>query len=155
MFLSMDIGRLGNGDTLQGGGEGGMTTVMATTEATRLLERFGDAWNRHDLEAMMECMADDDCVYLASFGLDEDGTPFVGREAVREGFARYLASFPDGRYEDTRIFVADDRAATEWTFIHTGPDGIEKRVRGCDLFELRDGKIFKKDAFRKDHRAWK
>jgi uncharacterized protein (TIGR02246 family) len=130
-----------------------MTTVMTTTETTRLLERFGDAWNRHDLEAMMECMADD-CAYLASFGHDEDGTPFVGREAVRAGFAQYLATFPDGRYEDTRILVAGDRAATEWTFIFTGSDGNETRVRGCDLFELRDGKISRKDAFRKERRDW-
>jgi uncharacterized protein (TIGR02246 family) len=118
-----------------------------------MLDRFGAAWNRHDLDAMMEFMADD-CVYLASLGLDEDGTPFVGREAVRAGFARFLESFPNGRYEDTRIFTDGDRAASEWTFIYTGPDGNEVRVRGCDLFELRDGKITKKDAFRKERRDW-
>jgi uncharacterized protein (TIGR02246 family) len=126
---------------------------MTTTETTQMLERFGDAWNRHDLDAMMEFMADD-CVYLASFGQDEDGTPFVGREAVRAGFAQYLASFPDGRYEDTRTFASGDRAVSEWTFVYTGPDGNEARVRGCDLFELRAGKITKKDAFRKERREW-
>jgi taurine dehydrogenase small subunit len=125
----------------------------ATTTAVDLLERFGAAWNRHDVDAMMACMADD-CVYLASFGVDEDGTPFVGREAVRSGFARFLATFPDGRYENTKIFADGDRAAMEWTFVHTGPDGDEVRVRGCDLYELRNGKILKKDGFRKERRAW-
>lgn len=127
--------------------------MSTTTETVDLLERFGAAWNRHDLDAMMACMADD-CVYLASFGLDEDGTPFVGRAAVRAGFARFLASFPDGRYERTRTFAAGDRAAMEWTFVYTGPDGNDIRVRGCDLYELRDGKIRKKDGFRKERRAW-
>lgn len=123
------------------------------TAPVDLIERFGAAWNRHDLDEMMACMAED-CVYLASFGLEEDGTPFVGRAAVRSGFARFLATFPDGRYEDTRVFAAGDRAAMEWTFVHTGPDGQRVRVRGCDLYQLRDGKIVKKDGFRKERRAW-
>lgn len=131
------------------GGDG----VTTTTETARMLERFGDAWNRHDVDAIMACMADD-CVYLASFGPDEDGMPFVGRESVRDGVAAFLAKFPNARYEDTRMFVAGDRAATEWTFVYTGPDGNEARVRGCDLFELRDGQIVKKDAFRKERRDW-
>jgi steroid delta-isomerase-like uncharacterized protein len=120
--------------------------------ALEVLERFGEAWNRHDLDAMMSFMADD-CVYCASFGPDLDGMTYEGRAAVREGFARFLAAFPDGRFEDVRSFAAGNRAASQWTFVFIGADGERMRVCGCDLYALEDGKIRRKDAFRKERRT--
>ena len=37
-----------------------------------LLDRFADAWNRHDLDALMSMMTDD-CVFEASAGPEVDG----------------------------------------------------------------------------------
>ena len=103
------------------------------TEA-RLAE-FGEAWNRHDPDLLMTYMADE-CSYQASFGPDLEGTNYVGREAVRGGYARFFARYPDGRFSDGRVFVAGDRGASEWTFTATEPDGRRVAVRGCDLFEF-------------------
>ena len=36
---------------------------------------------------------------------------------------------------------------SEWTIRGTQVDGEPIEVRGCDLFELEDGKIRRKDAF--------
>jgi ketosteroid isomerase-like protein len=119
------------------------------TEMTReLLEEFGEAWNRHDADLLMEYMADD-CSYHASFGPELEGRSFVGREAVREGIQQFFDRYPDGRFVDSEVWVlSPERGASVWTFVAT-VDGVETRVRGCDLFEFDGAKVKRKDAFRK------
>ena len=121
------------------------TTPAMTAE--RLAE-FGAAWNRHDPDLLMRYMADD-CSYQASFGPDLEGTNYRGRAAVRDGYARFFARYPDGVFADSRVFVAGDRGAAEWTFTFTDERGEPTAVRGCDLFEFSGDLISRKDAFRK------
>src|SRR5688572_33107393 len=106
--------------------------VAAPTMTAERLAEFGEAWNLHDPDALMAYMADG-CSYQASFGPDLEGFNYEGRDAVREGFARFFARYPDGTFSDSRVFVAGDRGASEWTFTATGPDGVRTSVRGCDL----------------------
>ena len=112
------------------------------------LAEFGEAWNRHDADLLMTYMADD-CSYQASFGPGLEGSNYEGHDAVREGYARFFTRYPDGTFSDSRVFVASDRGASEWTFTATKPDGVRESVRGCDLFEFVGEKIKRKDAFRK------
>ncbi|WP_064745391.1 nuclear transport factor 2 family protein [Pseudonocardia acaciae] len=117
-----------------------------------VLDEFTRAWNRGDLDAMMSHIAED-CVFLASAGPELDGEAFRGRAAVREGFAGLLAAFPGSSYERTDAIVDGGRAFIGWTLSYTGPDGRRVRVRGCDLFEVEDGRIRRKDGFRKQLRT--
>jgi ketosteroid isomerase-like protein len=67
----------------------------ATSEVTTdALQRFAEAWNRHDLDALMSFMTED-CVFEASAGPDACGTRYAGREPVRAGFAEVWATFTD------------------------------------------------------------
>ena len=63
---------------------------------TELLQAFADAWNRHDVDAIMSFMTDD-CVFESSSGPDVFGTRYDGREAVRAGFAQVWVTFPDAQ----------------------------------------------------------
>jgi rhodanese-related sulfurtransferase len=45
--------------------------------------------------------------------------------------------------------LAGDRGFAEWSFTETTTDGGGRIIRGCDLFEFRDGRISRKDAYRK------
>ena len=54
---------------------------------TEFLQTFADAWNRHDVDALMSFMTED-CVFEASAGPEICGTRYAGREAVSAGFAR-------------------------------------------------------------------
>jgi len=75
------------------------------------LQAFADAWNRHDVDALMEFMTDD-CVYETSSGPDVCGTRYEGQQAVREGFASVWESFPDAQWLGARHFiVGSDMAA--------------------------------------------
>jgi ketosteroid isomerase-like protein len=114
-------------------------------------DRLADAlaaWNTHDAERVLAYFADE-CSYHASFGPELLGRSFVGRAQVLEGVQRFFDRYPDGRFEDTVVFVAGDRGAAEWTFVATEADGAELRVRGADLFEFAGDLIRTKNAFRK------
>lgn len=119
-----------------------------TTDA---LQRFADAWNRHDLDALMSFMTED-CVFEASAGPDICGTRYVGRDAVRVGFAEVWATFPDAHWDKARHFVVGDRGVSEWTFTGTRSDGSRIEVHGCDVFTFREGKIALKNSYRKNRR---
>ncbi|MGH2617796.1 MAG: nuclear transport factor 2 family protein, partial [Thermomicrobiales bacterium] len=124
------------------------STESAPIMTPERLAEFGAAWNQHDADLLMTYMADE-CSYQASFGPDLEGSNYEGRDAVRDGYARFFAHYPDGIFGDSRVFVAGDRGASEWTFTATAPDGARTSVRGCDLFEFDGNKIRRKDAFRK------
>jgi ketosteroid isomerase-like protein len=114
-----------------------------------LLERFVDAWNRHDVDALMSMMTDD-CVFQASAGPQVDGQRSAGQPAVRAAYAAVFAAFPDARWTNARHLVAGDRAVSEWTFTGTDVHNRPVEVTGCDLLTLRDGKIAVKNSFRKN-----
>jgi steroid delta-isomerase-like uncharacterized protein len=128
------------------------TEVMANPNpevTTHVLQAFAEAWNRHDVEALMSFMTDD-CVFEASAGPDICGTRYVGRDAVRAGFAEVWATFPDAHWGDARHLVQGTRGISEWRFTGTRADGSRVEVHGCDVFTFRDGKIAVKDSYRKN-----
>jgi len=114
-----------------------------------LLDRFADAWNRHDLDALMAMMTDD-CVFEASAGPQVNGERSEGRDAVRAAFAAVFDTFPDAHWGHCRHFVVGDRAVSEWTFTGTHQDGGRVEVNGCDLLTFRGGKIAVKNSYRKN-----
>ncbi|HUQ18195.1 MAG TPA: nuclear transport factor 2 family protein [Gemmatimonadaceae bacterium] len=116
---------------------------------TEQLQDFADAWNMHDVDAIMSFMTDD-CVFEASAGPEVSGARFVGPVAVREAFADVWATFPDAHWGNARHFVYGDRGVSEWTFTGTRSDGSRIEVHGCDLFTFRGGKISLKDSYRKN-----
>ncbi|WP_332826177.1 nuclear transport factor 2 family protein [Ramlibacter sp.] len=113
------------------------------------LQAFADAWNRHDIAALMGFMTDD-CVFEASAGPDVDGAAYVGREAVRAGFSEVWKTYPDAQWNAPRHFVCGDRGVSEWMFTGTRGDGSRVEVNGCDVFTFRDGKIAVKNSYRKN-----
>ena len=114
-----------------------------------LLDRFADAWNRHDLDALMSMMTDD-CVFEASAGPQIDGQRSEGKEAVRTAYAAVFESFHDAHWANCRHFIVATRGVSEWTFTGTQQDGRRVEVTGCDLFTFRDGKIAIKNSYRKN-----
>lgn len=105
-----------------------------------------DAFNRHELDAIMEFF-DEDCSFDFPRGPEFFGQRFIGKEQVREALAGRFKGIPDVHYGDDRHFVASDRGVSEWTLTGTTPSGISVKVRGCDLWEFRNGKVVRKDSY--------
>ena len=115
--------------------------VTATT-----LEELLDAFNRHDLDRIMEFFSED-ATFDMPRGTDPWGTRYVGKVEVRRGLASRFSGIPDVHYGEDRHWVSGDRAVSEWLLTGTSASGEKIRVRGCDLFEIRDGKIIRKDSY--------
>ena len=112
------------------------------------LQDLLDAFNRHDLDAIMEYFAED-CSLDFPKGPDPWGRRFVGKAQVREGLAGRFRGIPDVHYGDDRHWVATDgtQGVSEWTLTGTTTAGVRLRVRGCDLWEFRNAKITRKDSY--------
>ena len=119
------------------------------------LKAFNEAWNRHDLEALMAFMTED-CQFHAVAGPGELGRSFVGIDEVRQGFALAWQTCPDAQWTEGVHFVVGDRGVSESTFRGTrAADGLRIEARMVDVFTFRDGRIAVKNAFRKDRPAFK
>ena len=117
-----------------------------------LLQAFADAWNRHDVDALMSMMTTD-CVFEASGGNAVDGERHEGQRAVRAAYGAVFEQYPDAHWGDARHFVMGDRGVSEWTFTGTLKDGKRVEVAGCDLLTFRNGEIAIKNSFRKNRPA--
>ena len=108
-----------------------------------------EAFNRHDVEAIMTYFADD-CVFDAVAGAEVYGTRFIGTEAIARAFSGVWAAMPDAHWDHHSHLVHGNRAVSEWIFTGTNEDGSRIEAQGADLFRLHDGRIIHKQAFRKN-----
>jgi ketosteroid isomerase-like protein len=111
-----------------------------------MLKELLAAFNAHDIDAVMTFFADD-CVLEMPRGPDPCGRRLEGRGQVRDGLASRFAGIPDVHYGEDRHWVAGGRGCSEWLLTGTTIGGERIAVRGCDLFEFRDGRIVRKDSY--------
>ena len=120
---------------------------MSDDRRLKVLQQVLDAFNRHDLEAIMSFFSED-CIFDSPRGPDRFGRRFVGKDEVRRGLASRFEGIPDVHYRDGDHFVCGRRGASEWTIVGTTVDGERIDVRGCDLWTFGDdGKLVRKDSF--------
>jgi ketosteroid isomerase-like protein len=118
------------------------------TVTVQTLKDVLDAFNRHDLDDIMEYFSDD-CSFDFPRGPEPWGQRFVGKENVRAGLAMRFKGIPDVHYGDDRHWVSADgtQGVSEWTLTGTTTAGVKLNVRGCDLWEFRNGKIIRKNSY--------
>ena len=121
-----------------------MTSAARVSEAT--LKAFLEAFNRHDVDAVMRFFAEE-CTMDLPRGPDPWGRRFRGKREVRAGILSRFQGLRDAHYGEDRHLVQGDRGVSEWLLTGTTPEGQRVRVRGCDHLEFRDGKIVRKDSY--------
>lgn len=126
------------------------TSAPASSAATvATLAAFSEAWNRHDIDALMSFMTED-CVFETAAGDDACGSRHVGLEAVRRAFESAWKTVQDAQWRDAQHFVSGDFGVSQWTFTGTAADRSRIEVNGVDLFTFRGDKIQRKNVFRKN-----
>lgn len=116
--------------------------MSSTEETLSVIDRFNEAFNRHDVDAVMALMTDD--VIFDSTGPAPDGEIFEGAAAVRGFWERFFGSTPGAFFDAEDVYAGGDRATVRWrfTFDKAAPDN--GHVRGVDVFKVRDGKVAEK-----------
>jgi len=121
--------------------------MQATPSVTaETLEAICEAFNRHDLDAVMGFFADD-CVLVMPRGPHPWGQRFEGAAAVREGLASRFAGLPDVHYGDARHWACGDFGVSEWTLTGTSPAGLRIEVCGTDHYTFSAGKVVRKNSY--------
>ena len=108
-------------------------------ETRDVIQRFHDALNRHDIDALAP-LVHDECVFETTD--PPDGTRHVGRDSVLRACQEFFDQSPGARFEMEEIVIADDRALVRWRY--EWPDG---HVRGVDVIRVRDGKVIETFAY--------
>jgi steroid delta-isomerase-like uncharacterized protein len=131
--------------------------VSATAGAERdlrvAIDRYNDAWNNHDVEAIVAMHAPD-----MVFENHTAGERAVGAE-VGPHIARIFASWPDLTFATRRLYVREDLVVQEWTATATHqselrrgdltapPSGRQIEWKGMDVIPFEDGLIKRKDVY--------
>jgi steroid delta-isomerase-like uncharacterized protein len=132
-----------------------LTTATDTTAIQMLAQRYGEAWNRQDLDAIMD-LHTDDCVFVAHAA---GSAPAEGKEAVRDAFAGYIAMLPDINFAERALHIGDDHWVLESAMSGTveqaievegeqfGARGARVEVDCVDVIEVRDGLVASKHTY--------
>ena len=114
-----------------------------------LLDTIQDAFNRHDVDAILSYFADDG-EWLMARGPDPwEARRLRGKQAIGDVLRARYAVIPDMRWVDMQHFIdaGGSRACSEWTVKGTPREGPPLDFLGCDLWTFRDGRITKKDTY--------
>ncbi|MER6564346.1 nuclear transport factor 2 family protein [Streptomyces sp. NPDC001027] len=111
------------------------------------LRNFLDAFNKHDIDRIMEFFADD-CVLETPRGPETWGTRYEGQAAVREILSYRFGWLPDMHYGRDEHWAMGRLGVSRWVLTGTSVDGERIEVQGCDLMQLDDaGFICHKDSY--------
>ena len=126
---------------------GGVGERDSAAELERMIERYNDAWNAQDLDAILALHAAGMVFENHTAGERAEG------DEVREHIATIFANWPDLSFAGRRLYARDGLVVSEWTATATTPDGRRLTWDGVDVFPCEDGRILRKDVYSAAHRA--
>jgi ketosteroid isomerase-like protein len=112
------------------------------TRAT--VERFNEAFNRHDIDAVAALLTDD--TIFEDTSPTPDGRRFEGKTAVVEFWRGWFARNVGAHFDAEEVIVCGNRATVLWVYRKLR-NGQPWHLRGVDVFKVRDGKIAAKLAY--------
>jgi steroid delta-isomerase-like uncharacterized protein len=130
-----------------------MSDEDSPADLDETIGRYNEAWNAHDLDAIMEMHAPDMVFENHTAGESAQG------EEVREHIGSIFETWPDIKFETRRLYVGDGVVTQEWTAsaTHTNtmrrgdlvaePSGNRIEWRGIDVIPFEDGLVKRKDVY--------
>ena len=127
---------------------------MDGAELQEFIDRYNDAWNAHDVEAIVAMHTED-----SVFENHVTGDVNVGREQIAAAIRGIFSVFPDLAFESRRQYVREDLVVQEWTArgtheglmsrrgIEVPPTGRRVEYKGMDVIPIRDGLVARKDVY--------
>jgi steroid delta-isomerase-like uncharacterized protein len=131
--------------------------VIANTDSAaeleRVIQRYNEAWNAHDVDAIVSMHAPDMTFENHTAGESAQG------EQVRQHIAKIFETWPDIRFETRRLYARDGVVTQEWTATATHrntmrrgdlvaePTGKSIEWRGVDVIPFENGLVKRKDVY--------
>jgi steroid delta-isomerase-like uncharacterized protein len=107
----------------------------------QMIERYNEAWNAHDLDAIMELHAADMVFENHTAGERAEGA------AVRGHIGEIFANWPDLRFEGVRTYAREGVVTQEWMAFATHSSGRKLSWAGVDVIPTEGGLIKRKDVY--------
>jgi steroid delta-isomerase-like uncharacterized protein len=132
---------------------GAMSDADAPEALEATIARYNDAWNAHDLDAIMAMHAPDMVFDNHTAGESAEGEP------VRGHIGAIFETWPDIRFEGRRTYVREALVVQEWTATATHantmrrgelvaePTGRTIAWDGLDVIPFEDGLVKRKDVY--------
>ena len=127
---------------------------MDGQELQDFIDSYNDAWNHHDVEAIVAMHTDD-----SVFENHTTGDVNQGREEITRAITGIFTVFPDLSFETRRQYLRPDLVVQEWTArgthlgtmrrsgIEVEPTGRAVEYRGMDVIPIRNGLVARKDVY--------
>jgi steroid delta-isomerase-like uncharacterized protein len=107
-----------------------------------LIDRYNDAWNRQDVDAIVEMHTADIVFHNHTAGERVEG------DAVRDHIAGIFVNWPGLMFSGRALYVREGLVVQEWTATGTHAEsGRSATWDGMDILPTRDGKFARKDVY--------
>ncbi|MCB0250686.1 MAG: nuclear transport factor 2 family protein [Anaerolineae bacterium] len=113
--------------------------------AMRTVLAFNEAFNRHDVDGMMQLVTSDSV--FENTAPAPDGTRFAGKEAVADFWRGFFEASPQAHIDIEEIFGLGERCVMRWRYTWVDETGSDGHVRGVDVFRVRGGLIIEKLSY--------
>lgn len=113
--------------------------------AMRTVLAFNEAFNRHDVDGMMQLVTSDSV--FENTAPAPDGTRFAGKEAVADFWRGFFEASPQAQIDIEEIFGLGERCVMRWRYTWVDETGSDGHVRGVDVFRVRGGLIIEKLSY--------
>jgi steroid delta-isomerase-like uncharacterized protein len=130
-----------------------MANADSSAELKQKIDRYNEAWNAHDLDAIMSMHAADMVFENHTAGESASG------EAARGHIGAIFETWPDIEFTTRRLYVRDGLVVQEWTATATHantmrrgdlvaePTGKKVSWDGLDVIPFEDGLVKRKDVY--------
>ena len=123
--------------------------VLSREDIKRALNRWNLAWDKHDLDGVMDLFHDK--VIFDNW----TGGQVKGKENLRKAWTPWFANHGGFRFIEEGTFIDEDeqkvlyRWQLNWPSFERGYEGRSEMRRGVDVLHFRDGKIIQKLTYSK------